>query len=119
MPQLTHQPNLDLSIKHLKEFIRISGREELEFHVQELSTNKETTSKILNEHLNAIAEEFQNLPEYQATDYEKRSQLLQDILHTVSAHDADYLTYKGVNLGTAANMKLASLLSHLIKSKNL
>lgn len=84
-----------------------------------LEKNIPTTSFILNNHLVKQSSRFyENMPTPVNKDNPNPSILLSSLKSTTNP-SSDLLTYKGINLGSAINMKLAVKLSTLLKDKDL
>lgn len=115
MNKLTDLPNLDISIKNIKTGAEKSQRIGQFQRAKYLEFNKLTTSSIFNQRLIKIAIGYSSLvtpiPPTPA-ETTRASQL--SLLKSACSSDADLLSYKGINLGSAINMKLAVKLGSLL-----
>ncbi len=109
------KPNLQNIINKIIENEKPTQRLVLYQRVKYLKLNQATTSNIVNSHLSKIINHFSKpVTSTPFTSKEISLSTQQSLLRSACSSDADLLSYKGINLGSAINMKLAVKLGSLL-----
>ncbi|GLR63061.1 hypothetical protein [Marinospirillum insulare] len=114
--------NPDSLTKTLKNIVAFSKKHDKNIFIKRaeyLEKNTLTTSFILNNHLTKQASRFsENIP-VPVNKGNPKPLILFNALKSTTDPSSDLLTYKGINLGSAINMKLSVQLASLLKDKDL
>lgn len=119
MTQIASEEEVELAVKHLMQRDNGYNTLFLQSLAKHWQANRYTPSKEFNTQLDAWVENYakQEFEPSPLSDQNKRSIKLQRLLDEVCNLPELDLTYQGVNLATAINMKLAVNLASLIKDE--
>lgn len=110
--------DISLAINNLKKYNKNAQRKTTNQQIKYINYNNVTPSHYLNDYLYrqviALSKPITPVP---LTKDEKRRNVHFNLLQSSSS--SDLLTYKGINLGSAINMKLSVQLASLLKDKEL